>query len=404
MIVSLRPFAKAGWIEFIEQEPAVHADTQVFDDLVEEEPLLWLILPENGFESALRLSKLTSSHQKAKEQLEKAIETEKNLRFDKARSTNLDRSMSNHKRHETSEASSEVERLQKHVESLAKKVASLESKGVMTFEETTRCARRFLCGPGEYRKLYQLAIDWRRRLEGDQVGEHTTRRLTALSPFVTSGRGHRAGAAPWTRNPNRLDPCAILAAEERHKSGPRTCEHACSGQCADRVNGTPMPRFLQAQLNYLMMNCNDAGVSAFPEDGSSEDWSSLLKWVCSVEGPKDTPWEGRLIRCTLNFCPEVAGGVYPEKAPQLLVMHPIPYHPNIDYQSGAVCMDLLQSMWSASVGVLGLLISFRSLLSSPTASDATSMPANLRAARLLMESHETYHAVNKIIALGMARR
>ena len=67
-------------------------------------------------------------------------------------------------------------------------------------------------------------------------------------------------------------------------------------------------------------------------------------------------------------------------------------------------MDLLQSMWSASVGVLGLLISFRSLLSSPTASDATSMPANLRAARLLMESHETYHAVNKIIALGMARR
>ena len=80
----------------------------------------------------------------------------------------------------------------------------------MTFEETTRCARRFLCGPGEYRKLYQLAIDWRRRLEGDQVGEHTTRRLTALSPFVTSGRGHRAGAAPWTRNPNRLDPAAIL--------------------------------------------------------------------------------------------------------------------------------------------------------------------------------------------------
>ena len=44
VIVSLRPFAKAGWIEFIEQEPAVHADTQVFDDLVEEEPLLWLIL------------------------------------------------------------------------------------------------------------------------------------------------------------------------------------------------------------------------------------------------------------------------------------------------------------------------------------------------------------------------
>ena len=108
MIVSLRPFAKAGWIEFIEQEPAVHADTQVFDDLVEEEPLLWLIHSEDGFESALRLSKLTSPHQKAKEQLEKAIETEKNLRFDKARSTNLDRSMSNHKRHETSEASSEV--------------------------------------------------------------------------------------------------------------------------------------------------------------------------------------------------------------------------------------------------------------------------------------------------------
>ena len=68
----------------------------------------------------------------------------------------------------------------------------------------------------------------------------------------------------------------------------------------------------------------------------------LMKWVCSVEGPKDTPWEGRLIRCTLNFCPEVAGGVYPEKAPQLLVMHPIPYHPNIDLNQAL--HGFLQSM------------------------------------------------------------
>ena len=79
-----------------------------------------------------------------------------------------------------------------------------------------------------------------------------------------------------------------------------------------------MPRFLSAQLNYLVretMLDNDAGVSAFPDEAGG-----LLKWLCSVEGPKDTPWEGRLIRCTLNFCPEVAGGVYPERAPQLLVL------------------------------------------------------------------------------------
>ena len=33
-------------------------------------------------------------------------------------------------------------------------------------------------------------------------------------------------------------------------------------------------------------------------------------------------------------------------------------------RSGAVCMDLLQSEWSPAVGVVGLLLSFRSLLVS----------------------------------------
>jgi len=159
-----------------------------------------------------------------------------------------------------------------------------------------------------------------------------------------------------------------------------------------------------------MQNATGTGVSAFPSASPTVDTrgvtdevegDSMLRWICTLEGPADTPWERRRVRCSLCFCPVVVGAAYPDRPPQVRVLPPRPVHPNIDPVSGAVCMDLLTSEWSAGVGVLGLLLSFRSLLASPSQGDAISMPANMLAARLLLHEPDEYRRVNRAIAEGM---
>ena len=64
-------------------------------------------------------------------------------------------------------------------------------------------------------------------------------------------------------------------------------------------------------------------------------------------------------------------------------------------------MDLVQNEWSSGVGVHGLLLSFRSLLASPTRGDAESMPADPQAARLYLDTPKEFRRVHEAIAATM---
>ena len=161
--------------------------------------------------------------------------------------------------------------------------------------------------------------------------------------------------------------------------------------------GSSAARSLLKELKHLCVNSGGTGVSGYPEERSS----LLTRWMATVDGPCGTPWEGRQVTCTLTFCPTVIGGPWPTKPPQLRVVGPIPFHPNIDARSGLVCMDLLGDQWSCAGGVLAILLSFRSLLASPTTSDAASMPANRFAARSFLLEPFDYEVQNRRIALGM---
>ncbi|EOD35217.1 hypothetical protein EMIHUDRAFT_49106, partial [Emiliania huxleyi CCMP1516] len=120
-------------------------------------------------------------------------------------------------------------------------------------------------------------------------------------------------------------------------------------------------------------------VRGFPAD------DSLLAWRCAVLGPADTPWEGRSVELLLRFC-----GPYPFAPPLLFVLWPRPFHPNVDDVTGAVCMDLLQEQWSSAGGVFAVLMSFLSLLASPTLDDASAMPANVEAASMWRHAREDF--------------
>ena len=187
------------------------------------------------------------------------------------------------------------------------------------------------------------------------------------------------GTAPLGEN-------LAVAQQVQPAQNAQMARHVCCSACMP--NG--MAKALLSELGHLHRHGQGAGVSAFPED------ERLLSWRATVDGPPGTPWEGRRIACLLRFCPTLTGGVWPEAPPKLLVTgHPLPFHPNVDSSSGAVCMDLLGREWSPAGGVLAILISFRSLLASPTTDDANAMPANPAAARAFLTDPEEYARRNR---------
>lgn len=52
---------------------------------------------------------------------------------------------------------------------------------------------------------------------------------------------------------------------------------------------------------------------------------------------------------------------YPYKPPAVQFITPC-FHPNVDFESGGICLDILKDKWSAMYDVKAILISLQSLL------------------------------------------
>ena len=191
---------------------------------------------------------------------------------------------------------------------------------------------------------------------------------------------HLRGAVS-TREKQRPTSPTMLDSCPRCRRHPRHCPAAADASTAS----------LAVQLRRLLVCSEECGcVRGFPAD------DSLLAWRCAVLGPADTPWEGRSVELLLRFC-----GPYPFAPPLLFVLWPRPFHPNVDDVTGAVCMDLLQEQWSSAGGVFAVLMSFLSLLASPTLDDASAMPANVEAASMWRHAREDFEGENARRAASM---
>jgi ubiquitin-conjugating enzyme E2 U len=109
----------------------------------------------------------------------------------------------------------------------------------------------------------------------------------------------------------------------------------------------------------------------------------MFEWRATVSGPKETDWEGGLFQLRMRFLPE-----YNCKPPSVVFMT-IPFHPNIDMDTGKPCMDLLDdpSCWSEKLhGVKYILLSLQTMLASPVLES----PVNADAARCFASSPRMY--------------
>lgn len=110
-------------------------------------------------------------------------------------------------------------------------------------------------------------------------------------------------------------------------------------------------RRLQKELMDLVMS-GVKGVSAFPEG------DNLFRWAATIEGPKDSVYEGLKFKLSLEF-----SGRYPYAPPSVQFVTTC-FHPNVD-SAGNICLDILKDKWTALLDVRTVLISIQSLLNEP---------------------------------------
>ncbi|KAJ7043287.1 ubiquitin-conjugating enzyme/RWD-like protein [Mycena alexandri] len=121
---------------------------------------------------------------------------------------------------------------------------------------------------------------------------------------------------------------------------------------SQQVAGSVAKR-LGNELMSLMMS-SSPGISAFPKSDGN-----LFEWVGTIEGPAETIYAGLTFRISISFPAN-----YPYVAPAIKFDTPC-FHPNVDINSGAICLDILQDKWSAVYSVQTILLSLQSLLGEP---------------------------------------
>jgi peroxin-4 len=104
-----------------------------------------------------------------------------------------------------------------------------------------------------------------------------------------------------------------------------------------------------------------------PEDGN------LLRLRGHVFGPSGTPYEGGRFALELTLPPS-----YPLGPPNVRFRTPV-FHPNVNFRTGEICLDILQSAWSPAWSLASCLRAIQLLLAEPEPSS----PLNCDAGNLL---------------------
>jgi len=89
------------------------------------------------------------------------------------------------------------------------------------------------------------------------------------------------------------------------------------------------------------------------------DNDNLFKWICVINGPDNTPYEGGQFKIELDLPAD-----YPFKAPKVFFKTKT-YHPNIQQKDGAICNAILVDSWSPQLKIHEVLLIIRQMLAEP---------------------------------------
>lgn len=89
------------------------------------------------------------------------------------------------------------------------------------------------------------------------------------------------------------------------------------------------------------------------------DDNDLYNWQATLKGPAESPYEDGLFELKINFPTD-----YPFKPPKVEFVTKI-YHPNVNRETGAICLDILKDSWSPKITLNQIFMGISSLLSEP---------------------------------------
>ncbi|XP_041914173.1 ubiquitin-conjugating enzyme E2 U-like isoform X2 [Alosa sapidissima] len=123
---------------------------------------------------------------------------------------------------------------------------------------------------------------------------------------------------------------------------------------------------------------NHLGIEATPVR------SDLLEWVAKIKGLEDTLWEGGALSVSLYFYDQ------PRRFPPRAVFNTVPVHPNVDKDTGEVCISFLHTgnTWDPN-SAFSILRFIQHILSYPVLED----PINLEAAEMFLKRPHIYREV-----------
>lgn len=109
---------------------------------------------------------------------------------------------------------------------------------------------------------------------------------------------------------------------------------------------------------------------------------NLFEWKIEVDTPDDDVYRGKRVKMQLTFNKE-----YPFKPPTARFITKL-YHPNISFESGDVCIDILKDKWRPILTAKNIIISIISMLSDPNCDS----PLNSAAAIDYSNNKELYYS------------
>ncbi|KAF0879697.1 UBE2U enzyme, partial [Crocuta crocuta] len=121
------------------------------------------------------------------------------------------------------------------------------------------------------------------------------------------------------------------------------------------------------------------GITAFPV---SED---LMEWGADIQGLQNTFWQELYFQLIINFTSEY------NFAPPVVKFLTIPFHPNVDQNTGRACIDFLDdpAKWNTSYTLSSILLTLQVMLSNPVLEN----PVNLEAAQMLIKDESLYKQI-----------